>query len=462
MRRLPTAVVATLLIMACAASASAQRASFAASLRDTTLANGLKVYVFEDHAVPLATAEIVVHGGAMAQDSGLEGVPHLYEHMLFKGYGSGQEAFQHDLFYLHGTYNGSTGYEHVAYYVIVSSKKIGEGLSILSRMLRDPDFDNDGLTRERAVVFNEFDRDMADPVFQLRRNVERRLWSTAWGRKNPLGEPAAISAATPATLKAIYHRYYVPNNAAVFVSGDVSTAEVFNEARHAFDGWRAAPDPFVASPVPPIPALPGTQAVVMTGDVQDATVMIAWQGPSVGETPDQTYAADVFSTMVNDPASRVQQRLVKSGLFQELGISYLTEHHVGPIALVGRTTLDSLPHALAALRHELIDWGMPDAFDADALEGARQERRVAQALELQNGTTAALRFGEWWGIAGLDYYKSYPDRLLAVSALDVNQYVTTYIDAPYVIGVLGPKGTNDALTADVRGFIIESEPSAAK
>jgi zinc protease len=431
-------------------------------LHDTTLANGLQVYVIEDHAIPLATAEIVVHGGAMTQDSGLEGVPHLFEHMLFKGYGGGQQQFQKDLFDLHGEYNGETSDEQVAYYVIVSSKKIGDGLAVLARMLRDPDFDRDGLERERFVIFNEYDRDMADPVFQLRRAVEQRLWSTAWGRKNGLGDPAAIRAATPATLKAIYHRYYVPNNAALLVSGDVSTASVFKDARHAFDGWRAAPDPFVASPVPPIPALPVMKAVVMTGDVQDVTVMMDWQGPSVGDTANLTYAADVFTALFNDPASRVQLHLVRSGLFQSLSIDYETRHHVGPIELVGRTTVDSLPHALAALKGELIDCALPDAFDDDALQGSRQARRVGQALAFQTGTEAALHYGLWWGNAGLDYVRGYAKRVASVSALDVNQYVSTYIEAPYVLGVLGPKTTNGALMSAVHSFLADSVARAAK
>src|SRR5215472_17005157 len=55
-------------------------------VRDTTLANGLEVISVENHTVPLATVEVVVHTGAFTQDAGTEGVPHLFEHMLFRSY----------------------------------------------------------------------------------------------------------------------------------------------------------------------------------------------------------------------------------------------------------------------------------------------------------------------------------------------------------------------------------------
>jgi zinc protease len=446
----------------CAGPVAAQHSPLIATLRDTTLANGLQIYVIENHAVPLVTEEIMVHNGAMTQDPGTEGVPHLYEHMLFKGYGGGQEAFQQALADLHGEYNGFTSEESVGYYVTIASKKYGDGLSILARMLRDPDFDADGLKRERFVVLNEFDRDMTNSPYQLHRAVEAKLWSTAWGRKNALGEPTALQAATPALLKTIYRQYYIPNNAAVFVSGDVSTEAVFDAARHAFDGWRRGPDPFVAHPIPAIPALPSMKAIVMTGPVQDVTVIMEWQGPSVGETPDLTYAADVFSALFNDPSSSVQLHLVTSGLFQDVSIGYSTLHHVGPIELTGRTTLDSLPRALAALKRELVACSLPNAFDADALAGSRQARRVGQALEMQSGTSAALHYGAWWGIAGLDYYRGYPSHIMAVTADDVGLYVSTFLYQPYVLGVLGPKGATDTMMPPVREFVGQAPSQAVR
>src|SRR5476649_2760766 len=73
--------------VSCTTRASiAVAAMLARVVHDTVLANGLQVIAIENHQAPLATVEIVVHTGAFTQQNGEEGVPHLYEHMLFKAY----------------------------------------------------------------------------------------------------------------------------------------------------------------------------------------------------------------------------------------------------------------------------------------------------------------------------------------------------------------------------------------
>ena len=79
------------------------------------------------------------------------------------------------------------------------------------------------------------------------------------------------------------------------------------------------------------------------------TVFRAVAGASVGQDPKSTYAADVFSDVLNDPGSKFQQRLVDSGLWQSVGVNYYTLNHTGPITISGQTSPENLREALAAL-----------------------------------------------------------------------------------------------------------------
>jgi len=220
-----------------------RRASAIARLvRDTTLPNGLEVISVENHTVPLATVEVVVHTGAFTQDPGTEGVPHLFEHMLFKGYvGVGDRSFAEQASDLDAIFNGTTDDEHVTYYLTLPSSFVGDAMDMMAQLVRDPLFTQEALDDERRVVLNEFARDQSDPQYHLERDVERQLWTAAWGRKNAVGDIAAINAATPRLLREIYHRYYVPNNAALVVSGDVTPSQVFTEAKRHFGGWNRGP-----------------------------------------------------------------------------------------------------------------------------------------------------------------------------------------------------------------------------
>ena len=56
-------------------------------------------------------------------------------------------------------------------------------------------------------------------------------------------------------------------------------------------------------------------AVIVEQPVNTVAVIVQWQGPSVGKDPDATYAADVFSDVLNQDRLAFQRRLVDSGLW---------------------------------------------------------------------------------------------------------------------------------------------------
>ncbi len=438
------AAIAIMAIAACAAEPAAlpaQRATLQAVVHHQTLGNGLDVVVVENHAVPIATVEVVVKTGAMSQTPEDQGVPHLFEHMLFKGYrGDGGREFREEVANLHAGYNGTTSEERVTYYLTLPSKRTDDAMRVLARLVREPRFDKDDLNKERFVVLGEFKRDVSDPRFHLQNEIAQLLWGSQWPRKNTLGDQMALLGVTPEHLTTIFERYYVPNNSALIVSGDVDPRKVFAMAADRFGGWKRAADPYVAHPVPPMPPLTSSQAVVVTGDVNEISMEIQWHGPSVRSNTDDTYAADVFSAFVNDEQSALQKRLVDSGVFHTASFGYQTLDHTGPITFYGTTSMDKLAAALTVLQAELMNMGNEDYFDPELLKVVEKRRSVATAFELEESIGLAHTVGYWWAIAGLDYYLGYTDNLSKRSAADLGGFVARYLDGkPFVIGVLSPE-----------------------
>src|SRR5207237_594979 len=185
------------------------------------LDNGLDMIVVENHAVPLTTLLVAVRNGAFTQDSAEQGLAHLYEHLLFRSYHGRPDAFGIEVTKLNGTYNGATDAEVVYYYIMVPAKNVERALKLLA-----------GITIDR--------------------------------------------------LKEAYARYYVPNNAALIVTGDVSSDQVFERAAKEFGDWKRGPDPFADRPVPPVTPRPASGAIVFEHDVRDVTIRIALPGPGVG------------------------------------------------------------------------------------------------------------------------------------------------------------------------------------
>jgi zinc protease len=435
----------------------AQRATLEAMISDTVLGNGLHVIAVRNPAVPLATIEIVVRTGAFSQLTPEdEGVPHLLEHMLFKsGEGSlggsfGSEAAKADAI----THNGVTAEEAVTYYVTVPSKNLAKGVKVMADLVRTVSFEADALKSEQKVVSGELQRKAAEPQYLLHHQSSMVLWGDGWGRKNPGGNLLAVMGATPDRLKGFFRKYYVPNNAAVVVTGDVTAADVFAQVGKSFQSWKAADDPFKDAPVVPMPPLTATKTQVVEADVTDLTFLIRWHGPSVTTDARGTYAADVFSELVNQPLSGLQRRLIDSGLFQSVSVSYETQRNVGPIELYARTTPEKLEAAGAALKKEIRDFASPGYFTDEDVAFAKKRQQVITTFQLETATSLAHPIATLWSVAGLDYYLDYVDNVRAQTPQDVHKFVQTYLAGkPMTVSVLVSPVTRRAMRGTLDGIL---------
>lgn len=441
-RGLRHAAIAAAVLSPIAFSATAQETSFRERLsrivRDTTLANGLTVIVAESHAVPIATVEVVVRNGAFTQEPGDEGVAHLFEHVLFRAYGD-EGRWNSEVAKLDGISNGTTSTEAVTYYVTVPSENVETATKLMAGLVTDPRFRTSDLEEELRIVIGEYQRSASDPEYRLREASEQLLWGNAAGRKDALGVPGTVSKVPVARLRELYARYYVPNNAAVIVTGDVRADQVFRWVAQRFGKWKAAPDPFTARPLARMDTLTGPRARVVTGDVPQVSVSIQWQGPSVRSAPRDTYAADVFSDMLNAPTASFHEALVSSGLFQSIGITYYTQDWTGPIGIFGVTTPDRAADAFAALKKEIARFDDPGYLSAELLAIAKKRRAVQTEFGLERGSGLAHSFAFWWAVAGFDYYRGYVDAMQQTTIADIEAYVNRYIAGrPYAASVMVP------------------------
>ena len=399
-------------------------------IRDTVLANGLHVIVVRNPSVPLATIEVVVRTGAFSQLTPEdEGVPHLLEHMLFKsGDGTMAGSFDDAAYKIEAiANNGVTEAEAVAYYVTLPSKNLAKGVKLMADLVRSAHFDREALRSEQKVVSGELQRKAAEPQYLLYHMSSQALWGTGWSRKNPGGNLIAVMGATPERLKGFFRKYYIPNNSALVVTGDVMAAEVFEAAAKSFQSWKQGDDPFKGTSIVPMPPLAATRTSVVEADATDVTFLVRWHGPSVTTDATGTYAADVFSELINQPLSGLQQRLVDSGLFQSVSLGYETQKNVGPIELYARTTPEKVEAAGAALKKEIAQFPAPGYFTDDDVTIAKKRQQVITAFQLESATSLAHPVATLWSVVGLDYYMDYVDNVRAQTPDDVRRFVATYL-----------------------------------
>ncbi len=418
---------------------SAQRAELEKIIKRKVLPNGLEVIVVENHGVPLATVEVDVKNGSFTQSPEFAGLAHMYEHMFFRANSiySEPESFTGRAGDLGAVFNGTTAEERVNYYLTVPADSVDAGVRFLAAALIAPLFKQQELERERQVVIGEYDRNESSPFFRLNKDMDNLLYPGNFSRKNVIGDRQVILTTTPEKMRTIQSRYYVPNNSVLIVSGDVDPQRVFAMAERALGGWKKSADPFVADPIPVIPALTKNEGVIVEAGVGAITVFVQWQGPSVGADPKSTYAADVFSDVLNDPGSNFQQRLVDSGLWQSMGVNYYTLNHVGPITISGQTSPQNLRKAIAALQAEIKKFNDTGYFDSGELEAVKAHRAVTSAFDRERASGFAHTLGFWWSVASLEYYMGYVDNMAQQTTTDLRGYASKYIvGKPHITGVL--------------------------
>ena len=408
-----------------------------AALISRVLDNGLEIIVLEDHGVPLVSIELAVKNGSYTEPPELNGLSHLYEHMFFKSNQAtaDKEDYLRTIGQLGITYNGSTATELVNYYFTTTSPNFATAMRLMRDAARYPLFDESEFERERQVVIGEIDRNESTPYYYLNREMNDRLFYKYPSRKNPLGSRQTVQAATTQMMRLIQSRYYVPNNSALVVTGDVKPEEVFRLAEDLFGSWPRAEDPFKKFPLVEHPPLPKSDGAVIIRDVNNVIIEIGWHGPSVGKDDAATYAADVFSFIIRQPDSRFQRALVDTGLVTGIGFGYLTQRNVGPITIVAQTTPEKARAALRAIYAEIARFNDKDYYTDEQLESAKALLEADDLYSREKLSEYIHSISFWWASTGLDYFRSYLRNLRQTSRADISRYVTTYIQGQPHIGL---------------------------
>src|SRR5262245_47574676 len=428
-----------------------------------TLKNGMDVIVIENAAVPLVTVEIAVKNGAYTEPPEYNGLSHLYEHMFFKSNERSKADGYHDRAADLGMLsNAQTQYEVVNYYTTTIKTGLSEAMTLMRDAIRYPLFDKQELEQEIQVVLDELNQHRSNPYFYLGDATDKRLWYKYPSRKNPGGDPETVAKATPEMMRVIQKKFYIPNNSALVVAGDVTAQEVFKLADEIFSDWSRGEDPFVKDPIPRHPPLAKDEAVIANQPVNAATIQISYHGPSTDLDAPATYAADVFSFILRQPDSRFSRALVDTGLTTGLSFGYLTQKNVGPIQLTAQTTPEKLKDALKAINAEFSKFDAPDYFTDRELEYAKTLIDVSETFDREKPSQYAHTVSFWWASSGLDYYATYVDNLRKVTREDIRQYVRKYIkNRPRVVSALLSEEDQKRVGLTEKDLLVRDDPAAA-
>src|SRR5207244_4442190 len=97
--------------------------------------------------------------------------------------------------------------------------------------------------------------------------------------------------------------------------------------------WPSGPPPFPTYNPPPFPPVTKQLVVREAPQLPYSYINFVWQGPSLGKNDDDSYAADVFHTIISQENSRFQKDLVDKRLAYQVQTGWFSQKNVGPIEI---------------------------------------------------------------------------------------------------------------------------------
>lgn len=406
------------------------------------LANGLDVLVVEDNSVPLVTLQVTFKCGSYNEPAELSGMNGLFELMVFMGnnvYDTGG-----DLGYAAGglgiqNRNNRTSTEYSTSYFTLPKENFIKGLNFMNSAVRFARVDAKELEKEKDIVDAQLRQKQSDPLYQLNHEIGNHLWGDLANRKNPIGDIDVVKAATSQSLLEVKSKFYYPNNAILIVSGSVTHEIAFAEVEKIYGDWKPSEfDPQKKFAVPDFKPLSKTDRFLVESDLAKTPVItVCWQGPDTRNNIAGTYAADVFSYIINQNSSQLNKALIRSGLATAFHISYLTQKYVGPITLQIIPDPNRIKECMAELDRQIELMDSDNYLTPQQIQDAKRILEIGKIREEEIALDLSQSLSFWWSSALLKYYTEYTTMFNKVSQADVKAYVQQYIKGkPYCAGLV--------------------------
>ncbi|MGN7836026.1 M16 family metallopeptidase [Acinetobacter sp. 22323] len=293
---------------------------------ETTLKNGLKVIIREDHRAPMVMTQIWYKIGSADESGNTLGISHVLEHMMFKGTSKvPNDEFTRISRIYGGSINAATFTNYTNYYQLYPKTYFPMALELeadrmSNLLLRQKDFEP-----EIKVVMEERRQRTEDNPRS--RAFERFKWisyPTSHYRQPVIGHMKTLNNIQLNDVKQWYKTWYTPNNAILVIVGDVESEQALLQVQKYF-----ADTPSRATPqrndVLEFEYL-GYRHMEINTDVQVPNLYMTWNVKSLASAinPQDAYALTIIRSLLDSGiSSRLQDRLVRDRkLLTSVSVSY--------------------------------------------------------------------------------------------------------------------------------------------
>lgn len=219
-------------------------------MKKKVLPNGLTV-IFKKKRGNLVVVEVMVKVGSNYERSDEKGISHFLEHILFEGTPKrpANRDISNEIEKIGGDFNAYTSNEKTCFYVKVLKKHFGTAIDVLADVLQNSLFKEKDIAKEKNVVLKEIDLVNDDPRHYQWILLQKVLFEKHPCRFPTYGDKKVVKNLTRDKVLDFFKRYYVPNNMAISIVGDVKNWKKEVEKKFVFKKGRDVSGVKVKEPV---------------------------------------------------------------------------------------------------------------------------------------------------------------------------------------------------------------------
>ena len=434
--------------------------------QETTLANGLRVVLLENHKVPTYTMQMVILSGGLADKPDYRGLASFTATLLREGTAkrsSKDIAEQTDT--LGATLQSGAGFSSFTSTVTASGlvENIDQTMDIFADVVRNPAFPQQEVDKYKARTLSQLQLQRSIPQFLAQERFSQAIYGD---------HPASLVAPPMDSIKKVsskdladFHSvYYRPNNAILAIVGDVTLKEVLPKIEKAFGDWQKGDVP--PTSIPAAPAQAGSRIFLIDRPGSVQTVL------QLGNLGIERNNPDYFSLLLADrilgggPAARLFLNLREDkgytyGAYSSFGGSKFRGTWVSSSEVRTEVTegaMKEFMYELKRLRDEKVS--------AEELENAKHAIVGSFALSLEQPQSLLQNIitQKLYDLPA-DYWDAYPQKVAAITVEDIQSIAQKYIDLDHlqIVAVGDASKARDILTkyGKVEVYDAEGKPVAS-
>ena len=207
-------------------------------VRQATLANGMRLFLLEDHELPLVNVSVMIRAGSVYEPAEKIGLASITGEVMRTGGTASRtgDEIDEELEAIAASVETGIGLNSGSASMSVLKGDLDKGLSILADVLMNPAFREDKIQLAKMQVGSSIARRNDSVGAVAGREFDKLIYGadSVYARH---AEYATIGSITRDDLVAFHRKYFGPNNAMLAVWGDFNTKEMIEKIEQVFEKW---------------------------------------------------------------------------------------------------------------------------------------------------------------------------------------------------------------------------------